>query len=106
MARSSNAGFTRGGRLGSYLHDLRLAHTVPVLQRRFDISLQKIDGTEKIIAVGIAGIEMKRPAQVTSRHAIPFLFERDSRQFQRKAFVAGLELRAGFECSTGVVPTS
>ena len=58
------------------------------------------------LKVTIAGIEMKRPAQVAGRYVIPFLFKCHSRQFQRKTFVAGLEPRAGLECSTGFVQTS
>ena len=40
-------------RAGSYLCDLRLIYTVPILQRCLGVSLQKIDRPEKVVAVGI-----------------------------------------------------
>src|SRR5450755_2151881 len=92
--------------LASHFHDLRLAHTVPILQRSFIVPLQKIDGAEKIIPVSIAGIKMQRSPQVARGDWISLLLECHSRQFQRKSFVARQEQGSGGKRSPSLVPMS
>ena len=54
--------FRRG--LASYLNNLWLANPAPILQCSRDVPLQKIDGTKKIVALSIGGVETQSSLQV------------------------------------------
>ena len=77
--------------LGSHSDNLRLLHSVPILQPCLDVSLQKVDSAEKVVCIGIARIQVEGPAQVTSRLRITLLLECDSGQLQREPLIARLQ---------------
>src|SRR5215472_16228216 len=64
-----------GHRLCSHLDHFGFADPVPILERCFEISLQVINGGQKIIAVGIVRGQLQSPAQETLRLAVAFFFE-------------------------------
>src|SRR4029077_15254120 len=79
---------------------------VPILERGFNVSLEKIDSAEEIVAIGIGGNEMQSSPQVAPRSRITFLLDRHPSQFQMEPFVAGLEPRPGRKCALRIVPTA
>ena len=66
--------------------------------------MQEVHGAEKIISVGIVGIEMQGSAQETSRLRVLFLFERYSSKFQGEPLVARLQPRSCRERLARIFP--
>src|ERR1700756_1517376 len=84
----------------------RLGYPIPIFQRGFKVSLEKIHGSQKIIAIGIMWVEPQGAPQITRRLGIVLLFELDSSQFQRKSFVMRLKAGAGLEGIVSFLPTA
>ena len=64
----------RDARRGIFAHvrDVGFAGAVPVFQRGFEIALEKIDCAEKIVGVGVAGLEAEGLAQPANACADSF----------------------------------
>src|ERR1700751_921402 len=84
----------------------RLGYPIPVFQRGFKVSLEKIHGSQKIIAIGIMWVEPQGAPQITRRLGIVLLFELDSSQLQRKSFVMRLKPGSGLECIVSLLPAA
>ena len=84
--------------------DLGFAYPVPVLQCGFEISLEKIDGSQKVVAIGIIRRKFQCAPKIRGRGGIALLSECNARQLQREAFVPRLETEPCFKSSAGIVP--
>ena len=58
----------------------RLVYAIPIFQRGFEVSFEKINRPQKIVAVGIMRIESQSAPQIMRRLGIVLLFELDSSQ--------------------------
>src|SRR5260370_15929005 len=63
------------GRLDPHLRDQRLAHDVPVLQSGFKIALKEIERGQKLVGVGIRGVQPQRVPKVRDGTRVVLLFE-------------------------------
>src|SRR5438128_12592624 len=86
--------------------DARLVHAIPIFQRSFEVSFEKINRSQKIVAVGIMRIELQSAPQIMRRLGIVLLFELDSCKLQRKSFVSRLLASTGFESIVSFLPAA
>ncbi len=87
----------RGWRSSRTLRNCGLADAIPVLQRGFEIPLEKVGGAEKVVDVIVVGREAEGLAQAANRLRILFLREGDAGQLDGKSWIAGRKAAAGFE---------
>jgi len=97
LARSERQPAIKQGRTNSQrllpgdCRNLWLANTIPIFERGFEVALDKVDGSEEVIGIGIGRIEVQSAPQPSRRVSVPLLLECDSRQFDGESLVARSE---------------
>ena len=79
-------------RIFVYLGDHRLVHTVPILQSRRQIAVEKIDSPEKVVGVGVAGHEPDSVPKIIRRVGIVLLLERDPSKLNEESRIGRRKL--------------
>src|SRR6266851_5107992 len=99
----------RGRELGNGIRlrfrNLRFVDAVPELQRGFNIPLEKIDGSEKVVRVGIVRGQLEGLPQATSGLGIVLLLKCHPRQFDEEPRIVGGEAKSSLKSILGLLPT-
>src|SRR5215469_4066546 len=93
-------------RVGIDLSYARLIYAIPIFQRRFEISVEKINRSQKIVAVRIMRVEPQGAAQIDCCSSIVLLFKFDPGELKWKSLVPGLLAGAGFERVVRFLPVA
>ena len=86
-------------------HNLRFSDAVPVFQRGVEISLEKIDGSEKVVRIAVLRGQLEGLPQETSGTRIVLLLECHPRQLDREPRIVGCEAESGLKGARGLTPT-